>query len=256
MKPCPFNIPEIKINRIAEQSFSSVQLRELFFASMSCDQINTVYEILYPDKVWACVQTYKAKKAFMDETKTYYEVYEDVKHYIEEPLSADEEMTLYHSYDQNHNSMCLAIHEEFANGETCVLHYKDGPRHHLLHDGDNWQSQSLVYEEDEWVLDIACQNTVSANWVVTINGKEMPCMQLSVLAVPYRGKPQKAMPPEFVNQYYYNAEGDCVLQRRYMGSVWREWKSDFWQKIKTGESIEESGERFYLYCDYVPEKFL
>ena len=256
MEPCPFGIPAIAIRKSDERSFSSVTLRELSFAPMSCDRTNTFYELLYPERAWAGKQTCKATKVFMDETKTYYEVRESAKHYIKEPLTTDAETTYYHSYDQNHNSFCLGIHEQFTDGNTCVTYYKDGPLRHLLRDGDTWQSESLTYEDEAWVLDISCQNTVSSNWIVSINGNEIPCMKRSVFAVPYRGVPLAAQSPEFLNQYYFNADGLCVLLRRYMGSVWEAWKNEFWRKLSQSDSIVENGHRFYLYCDYVPQAFL
>jgi len=256
MKSCPFDIPTITIRKSPEPLFSAVLLKELDFAHLACDRTNTVYELRYPEKAWAGEERCNATKAFMDETKTYYEVRQDIKYYIEEPLSTDEEVSLYHSYDQNHNSVCLAIHEKFAHGKDCVLHYRDGPLRHLLRDGNSWQSESLVYEDEKWVLDIACQNTVSSNWTININGKEIPCMELSVLAIPYRGDPPKAEAPEFVNKYYFNEDGLCVLQRRYMGAVWEKWKNEFWEKLKGSHFITENKERFYLYCDYVPENVL
>jgi len=256
MKSCPFGVPTVTINKSPEQLFSTVLLKELDFAHLACDKPNTVYELLYPKKIWAGEQVCKATKAFMDEGKTYYEVRQDIKYYIEEPLRTDEEVSLYSSYDQNHNSVCLAIHEKFANGNQCALYYKDGPLRHLLNDGDTWQSESLVFEDEKWVLDISCQNTVSSNWIVRINGKEIPCIEQSVLAIPYRGDPPKAEAPEFVNKYYFNEDGLCVLQRRYMGAVWAKWKSEFWEKLKGNPLVTENKERFYLYCDYIPENVL
>jgi len=258
LKSCSFGVPVIATSKSATQLFANptVLVQELSFAPMSCDGTNTVHELLYPENVWAGKQICKAEKSFMDGGKIYYKVDQDIECYVKEPLSIDERVSIYHSYDQNYNSVCLSIHEEFADGSACVLYYNDGPMHHVLSDGDHWQSASLVYEEDRWVLDISCQNTVSSNWIVKINEQETPCIELTVFAVPYRGNPPKEGLPEFVNKYYFNADGLCVLLRRYMGPVWEEWRNAFWQKIKGNPSIKENGEQFYLYCDYISENFL
>lgn len=128
--------------------------------------------------------------------------------------------------------------------------------HITCRDGDIWESRSLVFENDQWVLDISCVNLITSGWSIRINDSEYACIELSKIAVPYRGNPMSPLQPEFINKYYINQDGHCVLLRRYMGPVWKEWRRPFWDELQQSAYIEEHGCRFYLYMDYIPKAFL
>lgn len=251
-------IPDINISKSNKEHFSHVICNELAlsFANINCENSQTVYSIVYPQKVWAEKGVYKATKAFFDEQKTCYSISQTCKLLVIDPLAVDEEICTYCLVDKDNNSYVTAMHEKFKTGELVVNYYKDGPKHQVLNDGDKWESQSLIYEGGKLNLDILCQNNVISNFIVKIGDKELACLELSIFAVPFRGNPIQKLKPEFINKYYITENGQCVLLRRYMGTVWETWNKDLWNGLQQSERIEEQGEYFFLYNDYIPDNFL
>jgi len=253
------DVPSIDIYKSSNILFSKININELDFAPIEPDNNSSVYAIIYPSLKWSEVQELKTNKIFHDNQKTYYTVTNKIIGLTEQdPLARDDElMLLYYSIDKNKHSYCHAIHEmgNFQDPEE-ITYYKDGPEYLIIRDNDTWESQSLVFKNNRWVLDIKCNHNATSGWIVRINNKEYNCIEVSKFAVPYRGEPLLSQQPEFINKYYFNKDGHCILLRRYMGPIWEKWRKEFWEKLQESEFIEEKNERFHLYMDYVPARYL